>query len=248
MVDYVQWLNNNIDWLSSLVIISIFTLITIWYYVKFDKYEKEPKWRMITAFLLGLVSVIPAIIFELIMISIFPNLPHSIVVAPFIEELSKGFFVVLLARWDEMDGPLDGMVYGGLIGAGFAGAENLLYAYHSLAASGLTASIVTASFRSVFQIVGHPFFTAMTGYGVGAAKVGLGRFRWGAVWKAMLAHAFWNTTAALPGFLSVLGLIVVAIVYIWYLRRVFRKAQEIDLDAANRGYYKRDDIPYVLGK
>lgn len=51
------------------------------------------------------------------------------VVAPLTEEFAKGAFVVLLLwlRRNEIGGVLDGLVYAGLVGIGFAFVENVLY-------------------------------------------------------------------------------------------------------------------------
>ena len=90
---------------------------------------------------------------------------------------SKGFFLLLLLWWRraEIDGVLDGIVYAGMVGIGFAFTENILY----LAASyngtegmgpggigGLTATFVM---RCLFSPFAHPLFTAFTGIGVGLA-------------------------------------------------------------------------------
>ena len=51
------------------------------------------------------------------------------VVAPVTEEVTKGAFLLLLLWWrrHELDGVLDGIVYAGMVGIGFAFTENILY-------------------------------------------------------------------------------------------------------------------------
>src|SRR5665811_423001 len=58
-----------------------------------------------------------------------PFAPSSAIVAPITEEGAKGLFVLLLlwARRHELDGILDGIVYAGMVGVGFAFTENILY-------------------------------------------------------------------------------------------------------------------------
>ena len=48
---------------------------------------------------------------------------------PVTEEASKGLFLLLLLWWRraELDGILDGIVYAGMVGIGFAFVENILY-------------------------------------------------------------------------------------------------------------------------
>ena len=53
----------------------------------------------------------------------------AVIQAPVVEELTKGAGV-LLVFWlnrSHFDGPVDGIVYGGMVGAGFAFTENILY-------------------------------------------------------------------------------------------------------------------------
>ena len=51
------------------------------------------------------------------------------VIAPLTEEAGKGLFVLLLLyiRRHTLDGVIDGLVYAGLVGVGFAFTENILY-------------------------------------------------------------------------------------------------------------------------
>ena len=58
-----------------------------------------------------------------------PTTQSLAVVAPVTEEASKGLFLFLLLWWRraELDGILDGIVYAGMVGIGFAFIENILY-------------------------------------------------------------------------------------------------------------------------
>ena len=59
----------------------------------------------------------------------FTDAQSLAIVAPVTEELSKGLFLLLLLWWRraELDGILDGIVYAGMVGIGFAFIENILY-------------------------------------------------------------------------------------------------------------------------
>ena len=99
------------------------------------------------------------------------------VVAPVTEEVTKGAFLVLLLWWrrHELDGVLDGIVYAGMVGVGFAYTENILYlaaAYDGtdgLGPGGTTALTSTFVVRCLISPFAHPFFTAFIGIGVGLA-------------------------------------------------------------------------------
>ena len=97
--------------------------------------------------------------------------------APVTEEATKGLFLLLLLWWRraELDGVLDGIVYAGMVGIGFAFIENILYlaaAYNGtdgIGPGGTSALTATFVVRCLFSPFAHPFFTAFTGIGVGIA-------------------------------------------------------------------------------
>ena len=97
------------------------------------------------------------------------------IVAPVTEEATKGLFVLLLLwfRRRELDGVLDGLVYAGLVGVGFAFVENILYladAYDGAAGAGGVGAVAgTLVVRCLFSPFAHPLFTAFTGIGIGIA-------------------------------------------------------------------------------
>ena len=107
----------------------------------------------------------------------YPETTALAVVAPVTEEASKGLFLLLLLWWrrDELDGLLDGIVYAGMVGIGFAFTENILYlaaAYDGTDGAGpggLTAPRALFVVRCVFSPFAHPLFTTFTGIGVGLA-------------------------------------------------------------------------------
>jgi protease PrsW len=95
-------------------------------------------------------------------------------VAPLVEETSKGFGLLVLwavsALWvREIDGALDGAIYGGVIGLGFTMTEDVLYVSSAGAQHGGDAFFQVFILRTVMAGLGHASFTAMTGLGIGIA-------------------------------------------------------------------------------
>jgi hypothetical protein len=95
-------------------------------------------------------------------------------VAPLVEEFTKGMGLLLLwgasSLWlREIDGALDGAIYGGVIGLGFTLTEDVLYVSSAQAQGGAAAFLAVFVLRTVFAGLGHASFTAMTGLGVGIA-------------------------------------------------------------------------------
>jgi protease PrsW len=184
-----------------------------------DRYEPEPArylaicfgWGASVATLASLwVNTGGAWVFDRV------GLPESLVavlVAPFIEELTKalGPILVLVFSRREFSGITDGIVYCGLSAVGFAMVENILYlGGHGFAAgneeygpaSGLQLVFGLFLVRILLTGFAHPLFTAMAGIGLGvAARSGDRRVRWAApiagLLAAMILHGTWNLMSIL---------------------------------------------------
>ncbi|NCD18935.1 MAG: PrsW family intramembrane metalloprotease [Actinobacteria bacterium] len=169
-----------------------------------DRWEPEPRATLLAAFLWGAgVATGISLVFntaftlgaELSGLSAFGQLVLSTaVVAPVVEEVTKGLGVlgILLWRHHSFDGPVDGIVYGATVAAGFAFVENILY----FAQYGEALGAVFFS-RAVMSPFAHVVFTAMTGIALGIASRERSRTAW--VWLfpagltgAILLHALWN--------------------------------------------------------
>lgn len=187
-------------------------LVLLWV----DRNEKEPAWLVLTALLWGaaaatFISGIFNDIFGMAALSAVGDeamagqLTASFS-APFIEELTKGFAVLalfLLFR-KEFDNVLDGVLYGALVGLGFAWFENIIYYVRAGEAGGLWDMAKLAWLRGIVSGLGgsHAAYTGLTGLGFGLVRVlRRGALRW--LWvpffwsMAMFAHFAWNTFAGL---------------------------------------------------
>ncbi len=184
-------------------------------YLWMDRYDPEPPWAIAGAFAWGgLISIFISFIVNSIFGVVaagFVGEPagqtlSAIISAPFIEELTKGSGVVLIALFlrKEFDGVLDGIVYAGVVGLGFATVENILYYGGTWVKEGPGALLLTAFLRGVLSPFIHSFFTAMTGIGCGLARESHSKSAQfilpliGFI-GAMMLHALWNFTASLLG-------------------------------------------------
>jgi len=154
-----------------------YALILWW----FDRYEKEPLGLLLAAFLWG---AIPAIVLSLIVELILDipissladpmaaNLVGVAVVAPITEEIFKGVALLLLFIFfrREIDGLLDGIVYGGLVGFGFAAVENVFYFADTLIESGTVGMALLTFFRAFLFGLNHAMFTGFIGLGLALAS------------------------------------------------------------------------------
>jgi protease PrsW len=150
----------------------------------------------------------------------------AIVSAPLFEEAAKGAFlvVILLRLREEFDGVIDGVVYAGLVAAGFAFTENIYYFGRAFAEHGFgdtaTPGVVTAFIlRGVLSPFTHPLFTCMIGVGFGvAARTPHRQLKIlapiGGYLAAVVLHGLWNGSATLGGgqvFLNIYFLVMVPI-------------------------------------
>jgi protease PrsW len=182
-----------------------------------DRWEPEPSRTLLVAFLWGAcVATLTALVvnsgatlaIDQVLGRGTGDVVGAVVVAPVVEEAVKGAFVVglLIFRRREFDGVVDGIVYAGLVAAGFAFTENILYigrAFTDDAAVGQTSGVLAVLLlRGLISPFAHPLFTAMIGIGAGIASrsrnVGV-RIVAVAVGYALavVLHALWNASATL---------------------------------------------------
>jgi RsiW-degrading membrane proteinase PrsW (M82 family) len=191
--------------------VPIYVMLLLW----IDRYESEPLWMLATAFFWGaLVAVFIAFVFNT-GISIFAAVAtHSqqigenigaVISAPIVEESAKAGILLIFFLWkkDEFDGILDGIVYAGMVGLGFAMSENILY-YGRALQGGLGGLTVVFIIRGMAAPFSHPLFTSMTGMGLGWARQSNNGFIKVTMpvlgfMLAILMHATWNGTATYGG-------------------------------------------------
>ncbi len=187
-------------WTTAALAGFVYAWIVAW----IDRNEKEP-WHML---LVGLLwgAVVSAAIAGLLN-SIAPRLfgVELGTVAPYTEELTKGAILFLIFRYaaNEFDDALDGIIYGAMVGLGFATAENASYFFQYDPALGIGQQMQTFQFtlRVVLMgLAGHATYTAMTGLGLGLSRQT--SRRWLQITlpilglaAAIFAHALWNSRA-----------------------------------------------------
>ncbi len=194
-------------------------LVVVPTFLWLDRYEAEPRRFLIFGFAWGaLCAATGALVlntfFEVVVAlagSTQADLLGAVVSAPIVEEGLKGLGILLivLMRRQQFDGVIDGIVYAGMVGAGFAFSENILYLgriYVEFGQDGLTSLFIL---RGVMGPFAHPLFTACTGVGLGLAVSHLrsagGRVAAGTVGYlcAVLLHLTWNLAASTHHFLGV---------------------------------------------
>jgi protease PrsW len=203
---------NPVGTAIGFVLSSVTMTIVVLAYVWLDRWEPEPPRLLVLAFLWGAsVAVVIASILQIYAESVInPGemeevSSFSVVLgAPLTEEAAKGLFLLLMMtgrRRNELNSLTDCLVYAGLVGAGFAWLEDILYIANG---ESLSESLLTAALRLIMGPFAHSLFTTFFGIGVyfamqqrnAAAKVGyilLGYL------GAVFMHGLWNGSS-LVGF------------------------------------------------
>jgi RsiW-degrading membrane proteinase PrsW (M82 family) len=171
-----------VEYLAATVAVTLTTiasLILIWF---LDRFEKDPVWLLALVFLWGAVpAIIISLIFEIVVGLPLPYLLDawtadvfmSSIVAPIVEESAKAIalLLVFVALRHHLDDILDGIIYGALVGVGFAWIEDIFYLFGAASEGGLEAMGFVFVLRVFVFGLNHAFFTALTGLGFGIAKV-----------------------------------------------------------------------------
>ncbi len=149
-----------------------------------------------------------------------------------LEETLTGAVLVglLLLRPQEIDGVSDGVVYGSMVGLGFALIENIYY-YTQASHYGFNGVATTFVLRGVVSPVCQALFASLIGAGVAyAAMTSLRRGLWaiGAGWVAAVAlHALWNASLAAGGSRLALTYAILAAVLIILLAAVIMDRRRV---------------------
>jgi RsiW-degrading membrane proteinase PrsW (M82 family) len=204
------------DFLVAIILSILFGVVPMAIYAGllslFDRYEKEPPLLMVGVFLWGLiVAAGSALILNTAFgIGIFvasgseglTNLAMGVVSAPLVEETVKGLAVlgVFIYFHNEFDSILDGIIYGSLVGFGFAAAENINYIYNGYLEGGFGGLAFLVFVRAVLIAFLHATLTSFTGIGFAIGRLNKGVLAFaGPVFgyvTAISLHAFHNLLAS----------------------------------------------------
>lgn len=240
-----------------------------WAYWWLDRYEPEPRRYKIAAFVWGAVVAVAIALSLQIFIQKTWDVSDAHMasfVAPLTEEPAKCLFLLLtfLRSRRVIDSFIDGLIYAGIVGLGFAFVENIGYyaaAYLGspdikiAGAEGVTTTFIV---RGLFSPFAHPLFTSAFGIAIGLA---VARKTKGAKWLFGIVglgvsiglHGLWNGSLSYgggAGFLLsylFLGSVLVVLVILAIVARV-RQVRILERSlryVADRGWIHPDEIPYL---
>ena len=230
-------------------VLPAFAYVGLLYWV--DRYEKEPKRLLAAAFIWG---AIPAMVIA-VMAELFFRLPVYLtgsraleaarlgLFAPLLQEATKGAVVLFVAwrYWREFDDVLDGIVYGAMVGFGFAMTGNLISYVGSFLLWGFRGLDVKAVSEGLVYAMNQALYTAVFGAGLGLARQARERWqRWtiplAAFIVSVIAHTLHGFVVrmliglSLVSVLAVLvGLVFMGVVAAWSLARQ-RRCLQVELE------------------
>jgi RsiW-degrading membrane proteinase PrsW (M82 family) len=236
-----------------------------------DRYEPEPRRYKVSAFVWGgVVAIALALALELWAQRTWDLSDEALAsfIAPLAEEPAKCLFLLLtfVRSRRVIDGVLDGLIYAGIVGIGFAFVENIGYYASTYLGSpdmqiaGAQGATTTFVVRGVFSPFAHPLFTAAFGIAIGLAvsrRSKIVRVLLGTVGLAisMALHGLWNGSLSYgpdngAGFLLAyvaLGALLAGIATLAIVVRV-RQVQILERSlsyVADRGWIHPAEIPYL---
>lgn len=173
----------------SLAVIPALILL-IFFYTK-DKQKKEPAALILKVFIFGFISVIPAILIEMLISYFIPErhylfsiLFRAFIIAALVEEGIKLKTVMLTVfpnnNFDEIT---DGIVYTITASLGFAVFENIFYSF---------GPVSTLIIRGMTAVPLHAIASGIMGYYIGKSKFGDSNLKYKGLAIAVLIHGSYD--------------------------------------------------------
>lgn len=212
LIGYFVWALGPVASVIGLVLALIPLTVVLLGVRMIDRWDPEPKRLLVFAVAWGAIAAVGlTLLFDLgitLLFGIRDDALTAVVQAPIVEEFWKGLgvFLIFVVARRAFDGPVDGVVYGALVGAGFAFTENIQYFAISLIEGGGEQLTVTFVVRALLSPFAHAMFTALTGFAIGlaarrhaSAGTAMGAGLLGML-GAILLHALWNGSATFADF------------------------------------------------
>ncbi|MBC7849839.1 MAG: PrsW family intramembrane metalloprotease [Chitinophagaceae bacterium] len=219
-----------------------------------DKYDREPFKNLLIAFILGVLSTVPAIIIQLTLepqvLGYFQTKSvgyyalFAFVVVGFGEELSKFIMLRFYAfRLKVFNEPFDGIIYSVMVSMGFATLENLNYVWEY--------GYVTGIVRLFLSVPAHAAFGVIMGYHAGLAKFDPAHS--GAhLWKGLLLAAFFHgaydfflflqESKEVTVYVSTGLLFAGALVSYWIAIRMALKSIRLHQELSKQAFHNRNNL------
>lgn len=217
-----------------LVILALAPVVYLLYEIyRADRY-KEPTGLLVKLFFGGVLSVIPAVILEMMLnnpiaklfnyeTSTLYYIAEAFIGVALVEELCKYVFLRLFS-WNNpnFDDTFDGIIYAVFVSLGFAALENILYV--------MEGGMMVAVTRALLSIPGHMCFAIVMGFYYSRAKrcsirqdkSGETSAKLKGLFGAIFCHGFYDAMAMINSEITVILFFVFVIAMFYFCRRIVR--------------------------
>jgi RsiW-degrading membrane proteinase PrsW (M82 family) len=218
-------------------------LLWLWFWLKEDKENPEPKGLLILTFILGMFAVVLVLPLEKLAKDSIANRNHMIVVLAALEELFKFFAVGVLALKSKFaDEPVDFPIYMMTAALGFAGLENALFLVKPLSIQSQELSLLAGNLRflgaTLLHAVASGFIGVSLGMGYYSRKIWKRIYLLGGIIVAIALHSAFNFLIMKrdgDDFMQVFALLwVVAVILIIIFEKLRRTGVQLTADALKK--------------
>jgi len=226
-----------------------------------NKLGREPANLVLKSFFLGGLAVLPTYYFEGVAGQILgmqdlhehsplfwpKTLLYAFVGVALAEELCKFLFLkAFIFDEREFNEPFDGIIYGGMIGCGFATVENIMYV--------LPHGQEVGFLRMVTAVPGHAFFGIILGYFMGRAKFSLNgaRHLMHGLVVVVVLHGIYDTAAFSNAIWSIYLIFAIILLGIYLGLKAKRELEKLAavIELSAKQYFplkgRKKDVPLHL--
>lgn len=145
-------------------------IVWLWFWLKEDSNNPEPKGLLLLTFLGGMLSVFAVLPLQRVTEGLIDNENTLLTVWAALEEIVKYLFVAIIAlRTRHCDEPIDYAIYMITGALGFAALENTLFLLNPVALQDTVVSLLTGNLRFIGSMVLHVLASGVMGMIIGFA-------------------------------------------------------------------------------
>lgn len=207
------------EFMLVLLVSFVPALLWVWYFKRYDSERPEPNRLLGLVFLLGMLTVVPTARIEAMFLPLLEERSPLLQLVGFVfgvglvEELAKLAVVYLtVARSQEFDEVIDGIIYMVTTAFGFAAAENLFYM--------LSYGWEIGPMRAVISSLAHAAFSGILGFQLGRVQTGTSGMPTLVMSLVSVSffHGLYNFFLLTPYVSSLYALVLIAalVVYLFY--------------------------------
>ena len=144
------------------------SLFWLWFWLKEDKEDPEPKGLLTFCFFIGMAIVVITVPIQKFVQSIFSSNQTQIILWASTEELLKYLAVILLlSRTKYLHKPIDWPIFLITVALGFAAFENILFLIKPLSLGQATVGLMTGQLRFLGSTLLHTVASGIVGIAIG---------------------------------------------------------------------------------